>query len=435
MRREIIRYRWVFVVTMFLFLFYHQLIGFLVEPLTMVFREISSVSDLWLNIELPLDIIFALIFFLVWGILFDSHSRRRLISLAGFLWGVSAWLMALAPTFALFNVSKAISGVDRASHSGIYAMVGDLFKPTNRGKILGLLLLAQPLALLFAVILSDRLEDMLQWRSVFLMLGAIGFLLALMIHNFVKEPKRGAKEPALGDVEMTGTYQFDWDLAKTAITKPGLILMCVYIFFGMIPWIVMSDGMLNYLRALNGFEPLDIYLILLPIMFGITLGYPIGGLLGDALFRFKKNGRLLISLVGVIAPSICLYYAFRGQNVQGQGFLVSILLMGFFMAFPWSNIFASVMDITLPELRASAFGLALVFQTVSVLVSPLILSLGQRTVGLIDTIVWLSIGAWAICLVILVLLLIFVPRDIEKLRRHMAYRSHLEVRLQKEKHR
>ena len=435
MRREIIRYRWVFVVTMFLFLFYHQLIGFLVEPLTMVFRGIASVSDLWLDFELPINVLFAIFLFLVWGILYDRHSRRRLISLAGFLWGVSAWLMALAPTFALFNVSKAVSGIDRASHSGIYAMVGDLFKPTNRGKILGLLLLAQPMALLFAEILSDQLEDMLQWRSVMLMLGAIGFLLALMIHNFVKEPKRGAKEPALGNVQMTGTYQFDWDLAKTAITKPGLIFLFVYMFFGIIPWIVMSDGMLNYLRALSGFEQLDIYLLLLPIMFGITLGYPIGGLLGDVLFRFNKNGRLLISLIGVIAPSICLYYAFKGQNVQGQGFLVSILMMGFFMAFPWSNIFASVMDITLPELRASAFALALVFQTIGVLVSPFILSLVQGTIGLIDTILWLSIGAWAICFVILVLLLIFVPRDIEKLRRHMAYRSHLEVRLQREKQR
>jgi MFS family permease len=435
MRKEIIRYRWVFVVTMFLFLFYQQLIGFLIEPLTMVFRGVSSFSDLWLNIELPIDIFFALIFFLVWGILFDRLSRRSLISLAGFLWGVSAWLMALAPTFALFNVSKAISGVDRASHSGIYAMVGDLFKPTNRGKILGLLLLAQPLALFFAVIMSDRLEDLIQWRSVFLMLGAIGFLLAVMIHNFVKEPKRGAKEPALGDVEMTGTYQFDWDLAKNAFTKPGLILMYVYIFFSIFPWVVMSEGFLNFLREITGLQTLEFYLILTPIMFGITLGFPVGGLLGDALFRFKKNGRLLISLVGVIAPSICLYYAFRGQNVQGQGFLVSILLMGFFMAFPWSNIFASVMDITLPELRASAFGLALIFQTIGVLVSPLILSLAQRTMGLIDTLLWLSIGAWAICLVILVLLLIFVPRDIEKLRRHMAYRSHLEVRLQQEKQR
>jgi len=435
MRREIIRYRWVFVVTMFLFLFYHQLIGFLVEPLTMVFREISSVSDLWLNIELPIDIFFAFIFFLVWGILFDRHSRRRLMSLAGFLWGVSAWLMALAPTFALFNISKAISGVDRASHSGIYAMVGDLFKPTNRGKILGLLLLAQPLALLFAVIMSDRLEDILQWRSVFIMLGAIGFLLAVMIHNFVKEPKRGAKEPALGDIEMTGTYQFDWDLAINAITKPGLILVYVYIFFSIIPWVVMSEGFLNFLREMTDLQTFEFYLVLLPIMVGITLGFPVGGLLGDELFRFTKNGRLLISLVGVIAPSFCLYYAFKSQNVLGQGSLVSILMMGFFMTFPWSNMFASVMDITLPELRASAFAFVLVFQTLGVLVSPFILSLVQRYVGLIDAIMWLSIGAWAVCLVILVLLLILVPRDIEELRRHMAYRSHLEVRLQQEKQR
>lgn len=430
MRKESARYRWVFVVTMFLFLLYHHLIGFLIEPLTRVFRGATITSGLWFNVDLPLEIIFSLIFFLVWGFLFDRHSRRRLISLAGFLWGVSAWLMGLAPTFALFNVSKAFSGIDRASHSGIYAMIGDLFKPINRGKILGLLLLAQPMAIVFSWFVSDNLVNLTQWRSVFLMLGAVGFLLALMIHNFVKEPKRGAKEPALIDIEIMGTYQFDWNIAKSTLKKPSIIMLFVFIFIGIIPWIVLSDSVLILLREIAYLETSDIILVLLPIMSGITLGFPIGGLLGDLLFRYKRIGRIFTCLVGVLVPYFLVFFLLRGGGEQGQGFLVSSLLIGFFWAFPWPNILASLMDITLPELRASIFAVALIFQTISIIVSSLIFSWVQQLGSLADAVFFLCIGAWTICLVLLVLLLNYLPRDIEQLRRHMAYRSHLETRLE-----
>jgi len=432
MRSESTRYRWVFVVTMFLFLLYHHLIAFLVEPLTTVFRGMSNASDLWFYTELPLDILLSLVFFLLWGFLFDRYARRRLISLAGFLWGISAWLMGLAPTFALLNLSRAFSGIDRASHSGIYAMIGDLFKPNNRGKILGLLLLALPMAFGFSWIVSDNLANLFQWRAVFLMLGAVGFLLAVMVHNFVIEPKRGAKEPALIDIEIMGTYQFDWEIAKTTFKKPSLILLFVFILIGVLPWIVLSDGVMVYLRDTIDLQTSDIFLVLLPIISGITLGFPMGGLLGDLLFRYKRIGRLLTCFLGIIVPFLLLFNVFSSGLVEGQGFILSSLLIGFFWAFPWANIMASFMDIALPELRASAIAFALVFQTIGLFTGSLLYSSAVGLFGLANAILWLCLGAWLICLIVLVLLFFFLPKDIELLRRHMAYRSHLEARLQQE---
>jgi MFS family permease len=101
------------------------------------------------------------------------------------------------------------------------------------------------------------------------------------------------------------------------------------------------------------------------------------------------------------------------------------------MAFPWGNMFAAVMDITLPELRGSAFALALLFQTVSSLASPFILTYIQGLIGLGNAILLICIGAWGISLVIMILLYFSIPRDVEQLRRHMAYRSHLEARLER----
>lgn len=429
MRKGLTRSRWLYIVILFLFLFFQQWMGFLIEPITIRFSQTSSIIDRWLDVILPIDVIFLTIFLLVWGYLFDQYSRKRLLSLAGFLWGVSAWLMGIAPTFTTFNISRGLNGIARASHSGIYAMVGDLFKPTNRGKILAVLLLAQPLAIVIGTISPNMIDTAFGWRPVLVFLGAIGFLLTITIHLSIKEPRRGAKEPALAGIQMTGTYLLDWDIALTGLFKPSLILIYAFILVGTIPVVVLLEGVITYLRDVHALPTQVVYANMLPAMVGVLLGYPIGGFLGDLLFRYKKNGRLFTSLVGLIFPPICLYLALQAQDVPGQAFLVCILMVSFFMAFILPNLFASIMDVALPELRASASALGLLSQSISILIAPSILTFVYGYLNLRDAILWTCITAWVICILICVGLFLFLRKDIEGLRRHMAYRSHLEARL------
>lgn len=429
MRTGMRRPRWLFVVIMFLFLFFQQWMGFLIEPITLQFSQTASIIDRWIDTILPVDIIFMMFFLLVWGILFDRHSRKRLLSLAGFLWGVSAWLMGIAPTFTTFNISRGISGIAQASHSGIFAMVGDLFKPTNRGKILAVLLLAQPLAIVFGTLVPN-IDAAFGWRPVLVFFGAIGFLVTISIHLTITEPKRGAKEPALAGIRMTGTYLLDWDIAPTVLLKPSLILTYAFILFGTIPVVVQLEGMLVYLRDSFGLSTQAVYSYMAPAMVGVLLGYPVGGILGDFLFRFRKTGRLISSLFGLVFPPVCLYLALQSQDIQGLVFLVYMLLVSFFMAFALPNLFASIMDVALPEVRASACALGLLFQSISILVTPWIFSMVKGFLNMGDAILWICVGAWMICLLISVGLFLFIPKDIESLRQHMAYRSQLEVRFE-----
>ena len=396
----------------------------------MIFRSTSTLSDRWFDFTWPVDLIVAMILYLVLGFLFDRFQRIRLLSLSGFLWGVSVWLMSFAPTFATFNLSKATSGVGYASHSGIFATVGDFFKPTNRGKILGLLLLAQPLGLLFALALPESFITA-YWRFILFVLGAISFILTILIQLFIREPRRGATEPALRDINITGTYQFDWDITRDALKQLSLIRMYVIVFLSTLPWMILPAGILGYLVEFPDLQSQVLNFIWLPTIVGIALGFPLGGNLGDYLFRYHKNGRLFSALLGLVIPPICLYTSLNILDVKGQGFSICILLMGFFMAFTLPNLFASFMDIVLPELRASAFGVALLFQTVSMLISPSLYSFFQSTLGRVNALLWICIGAWVICTVVLIRLFSSIPKDIENYRRHMAYRAHLEARLQR----
>ena len=423
------RSRWIVVVIVFLFLLFNQLMGFFVEPITNLVSKTSTLVDRWITPILPVDMIFMLIFFLVWGVSFDRHSRKRLLALAGFLWGATAWLMGISPTFATFQISTAAFGISRASYSGIFAMVSDLFKPTNRGKVLSLLLLTQPFAIVLGAIYENiiRLEE--TWRWVLIFFGAIGLLITLSIHQTIEEPKRGGKEPALTIFPLRGTYILDWDVLKQSLFKKSLILIYLLIFLGTVPVVVLLTGNQVYLSKVFGMAEVDIYLLLLPAMIGVVLGYPVGGVLGDSLFVFKKYGRLLPCLLGFLVPPIFLFLAFRIQDIQGHVYMIYLLITCFFMAFSLPNLFASIMDVTLPEVRASAGAVGLLFQTISIMITPVFFSIGQNFFPIGDLILGICIGGWVVCLGISILLLFWILKDIEELRRHLAHRSYLEARL------
>jgi MFS transporter, Spinster family, sphingosine-1-phosphate transporter len=68
--------------------------------------------------------------FPIWGFL-RSIITRELHSFASFIWGVTTWLSAILQTFGGFMVTRAFTRID------------DYFGLTLRGKIYGILYLAQ----------------------------------------------------------------------------------------------------------------------------------------------------------------------------------------------------------------------------------------------------------------------------------------------------
>jgi MFS family permease len=155
--------------------------------------------------------------------------------------------------------------------------------------------------------------------------------------------------------------------------------------------------------------------------------------MGDMLFQHRKNGRIIISAIGTIAAGLFLYSALQIQGMNIQTFLVLMMLMGFFMSFLWPNMIASVMDITLPELRSSAIAIVLFFQALGYITGPIFTNLLLNYTDEANAILLVCVGAWVASIPCLLRLLFSMPKDVERLRRHMAYRSHLEARLTRTK--
>jgi MFS transporter, Spinster family, sphingosine-1-phosphate transporter len=209
-------------------------------------------------------IFLGIIFFVLWGFLYDRHNRKKLLAVAAFLFGTTSVLLGIAPTYATFAFSFTAINISRASQPGIFALIGDYFSPKLRGRIIGLFLSTQPLALALVLFLVPFIEPALSFRYIYLLLGAVGFLFALMIFFWLGEPKRGANEPALVQIRMTGVYLFDWENAKGFFRSPCMLYIYAISFFAIFPWSVNLFWMHRYLTQVWDLPELTINLSFLP---------------------------------------------------------------------------------------------------------------------------------------------------------------------------
>lgn len=100
--------------------------------------------------------------------------------LASFIWESTIWLSAIALTFKTFLASRASTVVDDSSYHGLYSLIADYFVPGVRRKIYGLLQLIQPLGYMIGLVLATTIAVSLGWRNIFLIIGGLGILIAVI---------------------------------------------------------------------------------------------------------------------------------------------------------------------------------------------------------------------------------------------------------------
>jgi MFS transporter, Spinster family, sphingosine-1-phosphate transporter len=425
--------RIIFVLLFLFFLLFHQLDVFLLRPINKQMISILHGSEVWLEPMVTISIGVSILFALFWGVLFDRHSRVKILALVSFLWGVSSWLVGISPTLGTYIISGAAGGIDNLTASGMFSIVGDLFGSKHRGKIIGLLWVSQPMSLFLVAFIDTWMPIKFSWRLLLLAMGGIAFLFTVLINFFLHEPQRGAKERGLTDVQLRGTYLFDWETAKENLNAPSIILVFFSSFLCAFPWFILTTWIPPHFQELHQVSSGEVVQRLMPALIAVMIGYPAGGFLGDLYAKKRDTGRVTMVVLGLLLPALCLFLAFMIDDLTSSYYLLLLILMGFFMSFSWPNLIAVVFDVSVPEVRSFVTAILLGLQALSGLITPALIPLLQIRLGLRTTILSLSIGAWLVGLLVTCGLFFTLPHDIENLRRHMAYRSHLERRLAKSK--
>ena len=310
MPQEKSNYRWFVVAVFFFFMLLHQTDKLMIGSLQVqISNDFKLNNTQWGTIN-SLALAVATILYPLWGYLFDRFARTKLIAFASFVWGATTWLNAIVRTYGGFLITRASTGIDDSSYPGIFTLIADYFGPNLRGKVYGILQLAQPLGYLIGMILALIVAPMIGgWRSVFYITGSLGLVLAVIIYYGVKEMPRGQAEPEFANMPEMQTFKFSWAEVKEIFKKKTMWFVFLQGFAGVFPWNVITFFFFGYLEKERGYDGNSILFTMAPVILILAAGYFIGGALGDFAFKRTNKGRIIVSSTGVLLGAVFMYFA------------------------------------------------------------------------------------------------------------------------------
>jgi MFS family permease len=424
MSKEHSRYRWFVVVVFFFFMLLHQTDKLMIGSLQVQITNDFGINNTQWGLVNSGALIVATILYPIWGYLYDRFARAKLLSLASFVWGSTTWLNALARNFGVFMLTRASTGIDDSSYPGLYTLVADYFGPNLRGKVYGLLQLAQPIGYLLGMILALMVAPQIGgWRSVFFITGSLGLVIALFIFFGVKEMPRGKAEPEFENMTEMQTFKFSWREVAQIFRKRTMWFIFLQGFAGVFPWNVITYFFFAYLERERGYDANSILLTMAPVILILASGYFLGGALGDFAFKRTKKGRILVSSAGVALGAIFIFLALNTPLEARTQFFIFMCLTAIFMPLSSANVIATVYDVTVPEVRSTAQAVEYFIENGGAAFAPILTGLIADAIDLKTAILLICIVAWGLCFLFYLGALFTIDKDTADLRAQMAQRA------------
>lgn len=416
------RRRWKVLVIFFVFMLLHQSDKLLIGPLMKPIMDTFNINYTQWGLINTGALVVGSLLYPVWGWLSDKYNRARLLALASFIWGATTWLSAVAPNYPIFLATRSSTGIDDSSYPGLYSLVADYFGPKSRGKIYGILQLTQPVGYLIGMLLALLLGGVIGWRAVFYLTGSLGVVLAAVIFFGVQEIPRGSGEEELAEVDKE-KYHFSWQVARDLFKKKSMLMIYTQGFFGVFPWNVITYSFFGYLEIERHYSADTMLFTMAPAVLVLALGYPVGGVLGDWLFKRTRRGRLIVSATGVFLGAVFMYITINIPTNQPVFFGIMLMVTSLFIPLSSPNVLSTVYDITLPEVRSTANAIESFIENAGAASAPLIAGLIADATSLKVSILIICLSAWAVCFIFLLGAIYFVPRDVNALHQELRQRA------------
>jgi len=418
------RYRWFVVGVFFFFTLLHQTDKLMIGSLQVPISETFGINNQQWGLINSGALIVATLLYPIWGYLYDRYARAKLLSLAAFVWGATTWLNALMRTFGGFLVTRASTGIDDSSYPGLYTLIADYFGPGLRGKVYGILQLAQPLGYLIGMILALMVAPLIGgWRSVFYITGALGIVIAVFIFFGVKEMPRGKAEPEFDGLPEMQAFKFSWAEARDIFRKKTMWFIFLQGFAGVFPWNVITFFFFAYLEKERGYDANSILFTMAPVILILAGGYFLGGWLGDILFKRSNKGRIIVSIIGVFLGAIFLYLAITTPVEARDRFFIFMCLTALFMPLSSANVIATVYDVTVPEVRSTAQATEYFVENAGAAFAPILTGAIADAINLQTAILLICSIAWGLCVLFYLGALFTIDEDAHHLRAQMAERA------------
>jgi MFS family permease len=328
--------------------FDRQLFGALSESIRLEF----DLSDTRLGL---LGTVFTLVYAVVGvplGRISDTWPRNRLIAISTALWSLLTAATGAAHSYLQVFISRLGVGVGEAACAPVgQSLVSDLFPPQQRARAMGVFMLGLPAGVFLAYISAGAIGAALGWRAVFYFACIPGLLLACLA-AVIREPGRGASEPAR--LPTAG---------GAAVGSPYAAVLRLPTMW----WIILSGIFHNFnMYAINSFNTpfllrfhamsLRQASVVSAISIGAVgaVGLLVGGYLADRMGARRRNLRLVLSAVSMLAAAPCVFLALHQPAGAIAPYVTWMTLATIMMYVYYATVYTALQDLIEPRLRGTA---------------------------------------------------------------------------------
>lgn len=303
------------------------------------------------------------------ALLADRMNRVRIMTVALTAWSAFTIACGLAGNFVQLFLMRMGVGVGEAGGvAPAYSIVSDYFPPNERARALGIYSFGVPLGSAIGIVFGGVIATLLDWRAAFFLVGAFGLVLAPIFYFTVREPPRGAFDPASAKREPAKIGEVIGTLSK----KPSFWLLSIGGAFSSI----MAYGLFAWAPAFfvrlfgDQFPALfaDFPPFLLPpnpgpllyaayfyggiVAIGGVAGIFLGGLLAD---RFGAKNKAAYALVPAIAFTATVPFLILGLNTQSLPVAFFAFLVPTACGLAWLGpALSAFQNMSPPNMRATA---------------------------------------------------------------------------------
>lgn len=335
-----------------------QLMAILIDPIKRDLGVSDAAMGLLSGTSFALLHVAATLPIAVWA---DRGVRRSIIATGLAVWSGLTVLTGFARNFGELFAIRVGVGIGEASGGGPpQSLLSDSFPPERRATALSILVMGGPLGSMVAFGAGGWLGDTIGWRAAFIVFGAPGLVLALLIRLLVKEPRRGAFDelpahspnsespgaPELAKVSVADSIRFLWRVRSIRyfVLASGLNTIGIY---SILIWAVPY---LSRVHALPG-SAAGARLAIASGLF-TAIGTFAGGPIADRLAaRDIRWLAWMPAFTSALVFPFGLAFAFAPS-----GDLASLLLApaSFLAGTQFSPIFSAVQTLAAPQMRALA---------------------------------------------------------------------------------
>ena len=281
----------------------------------------------------------------------DRVSPRSVILGALGFWSVVTAATAICHSFGLLVFFRTLGGLGEAFYfPAAMALIGTYHGAATRSRAMALHQSSVYAGTIAGGAMSAAIAERSGWRLSFVIFGAVGILLSLVLIFCLRSPRRDTVLPDQG-----GALRHFFEGVRDVL-RSGRVVVLIAVFIGAnfvavvfltwLPTFLFNKFHLSLSQA--GFRS-TAYLQ----MASVT-GVLLGGVLADRFRHRMAGGRQIVQAIGLLCgvPFIFL----TGSARTMAGLIVGMVGFGFFKGMYDANIWASLYDVVPVERRGVAAG-------------------------------------------------------------------------------